>query len=81
MSAAPPDPHELFERLKELDHAHVARPGRSRLRSGMALALSLGFLRRAAPRSCSPPRAPGIPWPSIARSRGSLPSPGSVTPR
>lgn len=56
MSAAPPDPKDLFERLKELEHVHVARPGRSRLRSGLALAMSLQFLRRAARQLVTPPR-------------------------
>jgi L-ascorbate metabolism protein UlaG (beta-lactamase superfamily) len=56
MSEAPPDPKDLFERLKELEHVHVARPGRSRLRSGLALAMSLQFLRRAARQLVTPPR-------------------------
>jgi L-ascorbate metabolism protein UlaG (beta-lactamase superfamily) len=48
------DPHGLLERLKELDHAHLARPGRSRLRSGWGLALSLRFVRSAARRLITP---------------------------
>ncbi len=49
MSAAPPDQKDLFERLKELEHVHVARPGRSRLRSGLA------------PGDVAPVPAPGRP--------------------
>jgi L-ascorbate metabolism protein UlaG (beta-lactamase superfamily) len=51
-----PDRDDLFERRKELEHAHVSRPGQGRLRSGLGLALSLRFLRTAARHLVTPPR-------------------------
>jgi L-ascorbate metabolism protein UlaG (beta-lactamase superfamily) len=66
----PPDAHGLLERLKELDHAHLARPGR-RLRSGWGLALSLRFMRTAARRLVTPTEA-RAPAPVPAPAAGAL---------
>jgi L-ascorbate metabolism protein UlaG (beta-lactamase superfamily) len=43
----PEQPREVLDRLKQLEHAHLARAGRDRLRPGWRLALSLRFLRTA----------------------------------
>lgn len=51
------DRDDLFERRKELEHAHLSRPGQARLRSGLGLALSLRFLRTAARHLVTAPRA------------------------
>jgi L-ascorbate metabolism protein UlaG (beta-lactamase superfamily) len=67
----PPDAHGVLERLKELDHAHLARPGRARLRSGWGLALSLRFMRSAARRLVTPPEA-RTPAPVPAPAPGAL---------
>jgi L-ascorbate metabolism protein UlaG (beta-lactamase superfamily) len=40
-------PREVLDRLKQLEHAHLARAGRDRLRPGWRLALSLRFVRTA----------------------------------
>jgi L-ascorbate metabolism protein UlaG (beta-lactamase superfamily) len=57
---------EVLDRLKQLEHAHLARAGRDRLRPGWRLALSLRFLRtalrhlvrRPRDRPCTPVEAP-----------------------
>jgi L-ascorbate metabolism protein UlaG (beta-lactamase superfamily) len=72
--ATPPDqdrPHEVLERLKELDHAHRTRAGRDRLRSGLGLALSLRFLRMAAGRLMTPTHVRATP-------RVTAPAPGCM---
>jgi L-ascorbate metabolism protein UlaG (beta-lactamase superfamily) len=43
----PEHPREVLDRLKQLEHAHLARAGRDRLRPGWRLALSFRFLRTA----------------------------------
>jgi L-ascorbate metabolism protein UlaG (beta-lactamase superfamily) len=53
----PEHPREVLDRLKQLEHAHLARAGRDRLRPGWRLALSLRFLRTAFRHLFRRPRA------------------------
>jgi L-ascorbate metabolism protein UlaG (beta-lactamase superfamily) len=60
--SVPEHPREVLDRLKQLEHAHLARAGRDRLRPGWRLALSLRFLRTALRHLFRRPRTrPAIP--------------------
>lgn len=68
----PEHPREVLDRLKQLEHAHLARAGRDRLRPGWRLALSLRFLRTALrhlfrrPRVRAPQRVEAPPAGAVA---------------
>ena len=47
VGAKPPGAHQLIERQKELDHAHLAMLGRGQLPSATGLLLSLRYVRTA----------------------------------
>lgn len=67
----PEHPREVLDRLKQLEHAHLARAGRDRLRPGWRLALSLRFLRTALGHLFHRPRL-RAPTPVAAPPAGAL---------